>query len=485
MNRYLVTLTMPICILSMAISQTPNNPIGGKPASGTQSSVRDFDYQVKYQRAFEAVLWSMPAVSIYGFQRGAEAIGGGPNVILAWSEPAKPNLEAMTGNNQVPYIISQTDLRNGPVIIEIPPASDKASLYGQIVDHWQITIADIGPSGIDGGRGGKILLTPPDFEGDISSEYIEVKSPSYRVAFAFRSIPAPNSTMIAAYDYALTLKMYYLSELPDPAPTTFIDPLDLRYSTLPIYNETWFEHLYEIVNVENVDSRDKVMMGMLLSLGIEKGKPYNPDAQTKKAMGQAVIDAYHYMLQRTLHPSDTSKIWWNDKHWYDGIFADANNEFSYEYDDRIDLDNRADRYYIGTFYPKKLGKKPATQYLFALADKNGDELQAGKMYSFTMPAEVPAEQFWSLIIYDLETMAFIYNPIERAGLSSFDLPNMKKNSDGSVTIYFGPEPPKGLESNWIPTAWKRPIPTVRIYGGTEGFWDKSWEMPDVELIQGQ
>jgi hypothetical protein len=163
MNRYLVTLTMPICILSMAISQTPNNPIGGKPASGTQSSVRDFDYQVKYQRAFEAVLWSMPAVSIYGFQRGAEAIGGGPNVILAWSEPAKPNLEAMTGNNQVPYIISQTDLRNGPVIIEIPPASDKASLYGQIVDHWQITIADIGPSGIDGGRGGKILLTPPRF----------------------------------------------------------------------------------------------------------------------------------------------------------------------------------------------------------------------------------------------------------------------------------------------------------------------------------
>ena len=71
MNRYLVTLTMPICILSMAISQTPNNPIGGKPASGTQSSVRDFDYQVKYQRAFEAVLWSMPAVSIYGFHRGA------------------------------------------------------------------------------------------------------------------------------------------------------------------------------------------------------------------------------------------------------------------------------------------------------------------------------------------------------------------------------------------------------------------------------
>lgn len=187
-------------------------------------------------------------------------------------------------------------------------------------------------------------------------------------------------------------------------------------------------------------------------------------------------------MQRFLHPADPSKLWWPDKHWYDGIFTDANREFSYEYADRIDLDNRADRYYIGTYFPKKIGPKPATQYLFPLADKNGDELQAGKTYSLTMPAEVPVEQFWSLIIYDLEAFAFIYNPIERAGLSSFDLPNMQKNSDGSVTIYFGPESPEGLENNWIPTAGKRPAPTVRFYGGTEEFWNKSWEMPDVELV---
>ena len=482
-NKYIITLILLISGISVVLSQTPNNPIGGKPSSETQTSVTDFDYQVKYQRAFEAVLWSMPAVSIYGFHRGAETIGAGPNVILAWSNPAKPNLEAMTGNNQVPYIISQTDLRNGPVVIEIPPASEKASLYGQIVDHWQITIADIGPSGIDKGKGGKILLIPPDYTGEVSSEYIQVKSPSFRVALAFRSIPAPKSTMNEAYDYAKTLKMYYLSELPNPNPTQFIDPIDLRYSSLAYSVLRWSQHLHEIISVENIYSRDKVMMGMLSSLGIEKSKPYDPDDQTKNAMRRAVVDAYHYMLQRTLHPTDSSKIWWEDKHWYNGIFSDDNNEFSYDYPDRIDIDNRADRYYIGTFYPKKIGEKPATQYLFALADKNGNELQAEKTYSFTMPAEVPAEQFWSLIIYDLETMAFIYNTKERAGLSSFDLPNMKKNTNGSVTIYFGPKAPKGLETNWIPTSGKRPIPTVRIYGGTEEFWNKSWEMPDIELVK--
>jgi len=463
-------------------TEMPTDPVGGKPPAGSASSVADLDYQVKYQRAFEAVLWSMPAIAIYGFHRASAEIGAGSNVILAYSKPAKPNLEALTANNQTPYIVSQTDLRQGPVVLEVPAASDKASLYGQIVDHWQITIADIGPSGIDSGKGSRILLTPPGYTEEVPTGYIEVKSPSYRVAFAFRSVPGPAGSTEKAYEYSLTMKMYFLSELPNPKPTKFIDPVDTRYSSLPLYDERWFEYLYDIVSVENEFPRDKVMMGMLASLGIEKGKPYDPDSKTKKAMRQAVIDAYHYMLQRFLHPADLSKLWWPDKHWYNGIFTDANSEFSYEYADRIDLDNRADRYYIGTYYPKKIGPKPATQYLFPLADKNGDELQAGKTYSFTMPAEVPVEQFWSLIIYDLETFAFIYNPFERAGLSSFDLPNMQKNSDGSVTIYFGPEPPEGMESNWIPTVGKRPAPTMRFYGGTEEFWNKSWEMPDVELV---
>jgi hypothetical protein len=457
-------------------------PIGGKPPTGSMSSVTDFDYQVKYQRAFEAVLWSMPAIAIYGFHRAAKEIGAGPNVILAYSKPARPNLEALTANNQTPYLASQTDLRQGPVVLEVPAASDKASLYGQIVDHWQITIADIGPSGIDAGKGGKILLTPPGFAEQIPAGYIEVKSPSYRVAFGFRSIPGPAGSVAQAYEYSQTINMYYLSELPNPNPTQFIDPINMRFATLPHYDETWFEHLYAIVSVENVYPRDKVMMGMLASLGVEKGKPYNPDDKTRRAMRQAVIDTYHYLLHRFLHPADPSKRWWHGKHWYNGIFADVNSEFSYDYADQIDLDNRADRYFIGTYFPKKIGQKPATQYLFPLADKNGDELQAGKTYSFTMPKEVPIEQFWSLIIYDLETFAFIYNPLERAGLSSFDLPNMRKNSDGSVTIYFGPVPPEGMESNWIPTEDKRPLPTVRFYGGTEEFWNKSWEMPDVELV---
>lgn len=63
--------------VARALAQDGQEPLGGQPAPGASASVKDFDYQVKYQRAFEVVLWAMPAVSIYGFRRVSfQALGG-------------------------------------------------------------------------------------------------------------------------------------------------------------------------------------------------------------------------------------------------------------------------------------------------------------------------------------------------------------------------------------------------------------------------
>ena len=464
-----------------AESGTPTEPLGGKPPTGSQPSVPDLEYQVKYQRAFEAVIWSIPAVGMYAYWRAAQDWDAGSNTIIAWSKPATPYLEGVTGNNQTPYLLSQTDLSKGPVVLEVPAATDKASLYGQVVDHWQISVADIGPSGVDAGKGGKILFLPPGYSGDVPSGYIVVKSASYRITFAFRSIKAAGATTEDAYAYSKTLKMYYLSELPDPAPTKFVDPAGKRWAALPRFDEKWFEDVHAIFSVENAMERDKVMMGMLASLGIEKGKPFNPDDKTKKAMRQGVIDAYHYM-QETFQGMATELAWWKDRHWADSMYTDQNREFLFETDDLMQIDPRGIHYFYGIYWPKKLAEQPATQYLMAMADKDGNPLQAGASYSLTLPADVPVKQFWSLIVYDRETYSFIYSPQMLPGLSTFDLANMTKNDDGGVTLYFGPEAPEGLESNWIPTVGKRPFPVMRFYGGTKEFWDKSWTMPDVELV---
>jgi hypothetical protein len=117
---------------------------------------KNWDEQLLYQRGIEAVIWGMPAVSMAFFRDGVfEAYGITYHDIIAFSHPAQPKHEFLTSNAQVPYVISFFDLRRGPVVMEVPSAEEKSLLYGQVVDAWQVSIADIGPSGEDQGKGGK------------------------------------------------------------------------------------------------------------------------------------------------------------------------------------------------------------------------------------------------------------------------------------------------------------------------------------------
>lgn len=146
-----------------------------------------------YQRAFEAVVWSMPAMIKYGMRRASLEIGAGDNVICAWSAGAKPLLETLTPNNTSPYVTSTTDLRKGPVVLEVPKATDKAILFGQIADDWFVTIADIGPIGLDKGKGNKILPLPPGYTGEAPAGYAVVKSPSYSWTSPFAPYRCPRA----------------------------------------------------------------------------------------------------------------------------------------------------------------------------------------------------------------------------------------------------------------------------------------------------
>jgi hypothetical protein len=466
---------------SPSFAQAGQEPLGGQPPAGSTPSIKDFDYQIKYQRAFEAVLWNMPAIAIYSFRRAAFAdLGMKDNDIIAYSATATPRLEAITANSSTPYIAAYTDLRKGPVVLEVPVAGSDGSLYGQVVDAWQFTIADVGPAGVDKGRGGKLLFTPPGYSEAVPDGYIQIASPNYRIAFAFRSVPAAGKTIADAHAYAQRLRMYYLSEAASPPTQKFVDPINERYHTLPYYDERHFEDMHEIMSVEPVREQDKVMMGMLKSLGIEKGKPFTPDETAKRAMRQATIDAWFYLQQWYDNIPDSMRFW-PDRHYVSLLQPDANRGFSFVYDDYIDLIPRAAEFFWCTYMPKVVSDTPATQYLMGMADSEGRLLEAGKLYKLVVPAEMPVKQFWALTVYDRATNAFIYSESNRTTLSSYDLDKMKKNTDGGVTLYVGPSAPAGLESNWIPTSGKRPLPTVRFYGPTEAFNNKSFKLADFVL----
>jgi len=468
---------------SPATASAGQEPLGGQPPQGATPSVQDFDYQVKYQRAFEAVLWAMPALAIYRFRAAAfEDLGVNDNDIISYSRPATPRLEALTANTTTPYIAAFTDLRQGPVVLEVPAADVNASLFGQVVGAWQFGIADVGPSGTDQGQGGKYLFTPPDYPGEVPAGYFHVPSSSYRIAFAFRCIPGPGKTAQDAQIYAKQLRMYPLAAASNPPEQRFIDPIQDRYATLPIYDERCFQDIYDIVTVEPVNPQDKVMMGMLATLGIRRGAPFDPDETAKRAMRQAAIDAYYY-LQSLLDQYPPERMYWSDRHYLSVLQCDDNRTFSFVYGDRIDLTARALQYAWITFMPKVLSDRPATEYLVALADRDGALLQAGQLYRVTVPADMPVRQFWALTLYDRATFAFIYSDSNRTTLSSFDLATMAKNTDGSVTLFVGPEPPAGQEANWLPTVGKRPLPMFRFFGATDALFDKSFKLPDFERVE--
>jgi hypothetical protein len=199
-------------------------------------------------------------------------------------------------------------------------------------------------------------------------------------------------------------------------------------------------------------------------------------------MEKGVADAYYYM-QKLVTKLFASNLYWPNRHWSFVMVPDEKKGFAFVTDDGVQIDRRAAAWFFFTMYPKELTEHAGTVYLAPIADSTGKPLEAGKTYKLRVPKDIPAKQFWSLTVYDRKNWGFIKNPLDRAGLGSFNKDKMKVNDDGSVDLYFGPKAPDGLESNWIPTMGKEPYVWLRLYGPEEAFWKKTFVMPDVEPVK--
>ena len=475
-------LTAVLCwVLNNNYAQTYMEPIGGRPPASTRCSDNDLTFHVKYQRAFEAVLWSLPAVANYRFRMaGFSHLGFNDNVIVAYSG-VTPKFEGLTANVMEPYIGACTNLKRGPVVLEVPAAGPDGSLYGRVVDAWQGTIAEIGPSGLDRGRAARYLFTGPDFTGAVPRGYIQVKSPNYRIRLSFEVMPGKGKSEQDGYDYAKRLRMYYLSEAKKRPKQIFIDPVNEEFSTLLFYDERYFKDVYEVFTYEPVREKDKYMIGLLATLGIERGRPFNPDPVTKLLMRQAVVDAWYYM-QSLLEKVPTDQYYWSDRHYLPLMLTDANKTFTFEYPYTIDVDARAMQYFWCANMPKVLDKNPSMWNLCAMKDDLGQPFEAGQTYRVILPAKMPVTDSWSLTVYDRATFGFIYSATNRTTLSSNDLAKMRKNADGSITLFVGPKAIAGYESNWLPTGTKKAMPMFCFVGGTSQLFSKSFKLPDFQRI---
>lgn len=439
----------------------------------------DWHTRLARKRGFEAVIWSIPAVSMITLRDAYFGLGGGYNTIYYLTKPPTALQEALTANNQTPYVSVLLSTRQGPVVLDVPPASKQTAIFGSATDVWQVPVTDIGPAGQDRGKGGKYLFLPPGYKGEAPEGFLPVQLELYDVFVALRLIPLGDTSFGEAGEYAKTINSYPLNQADNPPAGTYIDISGKHLPTLPTYDIDFFVKIDQLIQNEPFLERDKVMGGLLSSFGIEKGTTFKPNPALKKALSEAAKDGYAYLEHMFETPGYSTEVYWRGTQWL-AIRQPSEDGFVFDEGDTLLIDERGSLFHWATFVPRRLGK--ATAYVISMRDAKGKLLSGKQAYRLRVPAKVPARDFWSVIAYSKKTKAFIYNDIDRVGLSSYDKKSLKMNDDGSVEIYFGVTAPKGLESNWIPTAGEDFFLLFRLYGPEEPFFRKSFKLKDVECL---
>jgi hypothetical protein len=456
-----------------------------QPQTQSTSSIAspgDLAQRTVQRRAVEAVIWGMPAVN---FDRMYQAMvhdakaGEGSNKVVFWSRPLSWKNQTLTPNPDTIYLMPFFNTKEvGPVVLEIPPA-DNGSITGSVDDCWQTAIEDVGPAGVDKGKGGKYLILPPGYKEHVPSGYIPMSSGTYQTYALLRSNLKSNSDadIANAVAYGKRIKVYPYSQAAHPPDTQFTDAIDVVFDATIPYDMRFFQSLDRIVQTEPWLQRDRAMIDQLKSIGIEKGKPFNPDAATQDILKQSILEAREWFqpqYEKVFVPPFNEGSHWAfpvSREFAEGIQTDYANPDSYP------VDARGLTYSFVYFSAKHIGA--GQYYLMAINDKAGKTFDGAATYRLNVPANPPVTLYWSATAYDRATHALIRNMqwSSRASTTA----GTQKNTDGSVDVYFSPKAPTGKDSNWIPTDPNGKFEVLfRFYGPQKPLFEKTWKLSDIE-----
>lgn len=384
----------------------------------------------------------------------------------------------LTAQTTTVYGWAERNLKAGPMIVEIPP-----EVLGLVDDAYFRWVGDIGFSGQDKGAGGKYLFVHSDYKGEIPEGYFVLKSPSYRNLLVFRAFVKGDDFAQTAKNVKAKYRMYPLSEVENPPEQIFVNLSGKKMNTNHPTNFHFYEDLNAVIQYEPANSFNPEFTGLLASIGIKKGQPFAPDARMKKilseavAIGNATARAISYRVRKK------DMYFYPDRQWYSS-FAGGSHEFMNN--GALVLDDRIQFHFAATGITPAMAMSSVgtgSAYAATSTDSQGNYLDGAKTYSVTLPAPIPANQFWSFMVYSGQTRSMLETDQRLAGLDSNN-PSVKPNKDGSYTIWFGPKAPKGHEGNWIQTMPNKSYFTMlRLYGPLEPWFDKTWKPGDFELVE--
>ena len=438
-----------------------------------------------HRRAFEAVIWGMPAVNfdlMYQAMIRDTKAGASSNKIVYWSKLSDWKNQTLTPNPDAVYFMPFFDTKDvGPVVLEIPAEDDSGSITGSVMDCWQAALEDVGPAGVEKGKGGKCLILPPGYKEKVPDGYIAMQSDNFQGYALVRSIlqSGGDAAVAKAVAYGRRVKLYPLSQAANPPATTFVDASDVVFEANIPYDSRFFDSLNRMVQRERWLTRDKAMIDMLKSIGIEKGKAFRPDDTTRRILNAAADEARAWL---DLKYETMFSPYYEGRRWALPMSPDLIEGLQTQFSkpDSYPVDARGVVYTMAFFSPKRSGA--GSFYLMAIKDKEGRAFDGGSSYRLAVPAKVPTKQFWSATVYDRSTHGLI-REMKWASRSSLT-PGLMKNEDGSVDVYFGATAPAGKEANWVPTMAGGLFEVLfRFYGPEKPLFEKTWKLPDIEQLR--
>ena len=466
----------------------------------TAESARMLRDELLFQRATQAYLWALPLINTLGMKEGSEkTFGAGYNVLPVWKKRLDAKTLVTTPNSDVIYAMSYVDLgKDGPIVFEAPPG-----LQGILLDFWQRPIpvdggkfaGDVGLPGPDAGKGGKFLLLPPGYEGEVPEGFFVYRSETRNVFVFLRAFYQDPSNTAPAVALIEQSKIYPLNDKDVSKAMVFPDASGVPVDLLPVRDGRAFDQLKRLVDSEDANLADADGLGLLAAIGIIKGKPFDPDAKTRVILDRAAKTGYKTSRVVAFEEElgGRSLRIYPDRHWINPLpdITPDNPKPSMDLAWRnlaggyLDLDARI--WFFSNYYsvsPGMVSQIPGrgAMYMIAFTDGAGDALSGGSHYRLELPRDIPAGNFWSVTLYEAENGSGLANGQPFPSLGSRDKPAV--NPDGSTELFLGPQAPAGKEGNWLATVpGKGYFAILRLYGPGETALKRSWKPGDIEKVK--
>jgi len=447
----------------------------GFPDKATAEKCYD---NLDFQRGVQAYLKALPAVSLEAIRRAITGFGPANQTVLIAETLLDSKSLFLTANDNTVYTIAWLDMKDGPLVLDIPP-----EVLGPIDDFWFRWVTDVGITGPDHGKGGKYLLLPPGYKGEVPEGYFVARSRTVANILFFRSFlkngePKPGVEMVKK-----TFRIYPLAQSANPPEMKFVNISGKAFNSIAPADYSAYDYVNHVIQTEPTDALDPDTAGVFAAIGIEKGTPFAPDARMKKILTEAAAVGDATARTLTYRCRIKEGYYYPHSAW---ITPFIGGSYKFEQNGVRLLDAASLFFFYATGITPAMADKMVgrgSQYAGAFVDAKGNPLDGAKTYKVHLPPNIPVKDFWSFLVYDNQTRSMLQTDQQAPSVSS-QTKALLVNADGSVDVYFGPKAPQGKENNWIQTIPGKGWSVVlRLYGPLEPWFDKTWRPGEIELVR--